>query len=97
VSDEILNYVVELGDYLRKDSRISLGPSPRAMVQLVHCARANAFLENRNFVIPDDIKLVAPHVLAHRIKIERTAMLKGLADTPGSVITSLLSTVRPPR
>lgn len=97
VSDEILNYVVALADSTRKDSRIGLGASPRAMVQLVHCARANAFLENRNYVIPEDIKLVAPHVLAHRVRIDRTAILKGLVETPESVIADLLGSVKPPR
>jgi MoxR-like ATPase len=97
VSQEILDYVVEIADNTRNDSRIGLGASPRAMVQLVHSARANAFLDGRTYVIPEDIKLVAPHVLSHRIRIDRTAMLKGVVGTPTSVIKDLLDVVKPPR
>jgi MoxR-like ATPase len=97
VSDELLDYVVKIADITRNDSRIGLGASSRAIVQLVHCARANAFLDGRNFVVPDDIKLVAPHVLAHRIRIDRTAILKGVVSTPASVISDLLGAVKPPR
>jgi MoxR-like ATPase len=97
ISDEILAYLVDIADNTRNDSRIGLGASPRAMVQLAHCARANAFLDGRTFVVPEDIKLVAPHVLSHRIRIERTAELKGTVGTPSSVITELLSVVKPPR
>jgi MoxR-like ATPase len=97
ISDEILQYVVDIADNTRNDSRIGLGASPRAMVQLTHCARANAFLDGRNFVLPEDIKLVAPHVLSHRIRLDRTAMIKGIVQSPGVVIQELLGTVKPPR
>lgn len=97
ISDEILDYLVDIADNTRNDSRIGLGASPRAMVQLTHCARANAFLDGRSFVVPEDIKLVAPHVLSHRIRLERTAELKGMVGTPSSVISELLGVVKPPR
>lgn len=97
ISDEILDYLVDIADSTRNDSRIGLGASPRAMVQLTHCARANAFLDARSFVVPEDIKLVAPHVLSHRIRLERTAELKGMVGTPSSVISELLGVVKPPR
>jgi MoxR-like ATPase len=97
ISDEILDYLVDIAENTRNDSRIGLGASPRAMVQLTHCARANAFLDGRSFVVPEDIKLVAPHVLSHRIRLERTAELKGMVGTPSSVISELLGVVKPPR
>lgn len=97
VSDEILQYVVELGENTRNDSRIGLGASPRAMVQLVQSARANAVLDKRDYIIPEDIKILATHVLSHRIRIDRTAMLKGVVRTPNAVIQELLGVVKPPR
>ena len=97
VSKDILHYVVELGENSRSDSRIGLGASPRALVQLVHVARANAVLDERNYVIPEDIKLLASHVLSHRIRVDRAAVLKGLAGTPDSVVKELLGLVNPPR
>ena len=97
VSEEILSYVVELGENTRNDSRIGLGASPRAMVQLIQAARANAVLDNRDYIIPEDIKALATHVLSHRIRIDRTAMLKGIVRTPNAVIQELLGVVKPPR
>jgi MoxR-like ATPase len=97
ISDEILAYLVDIAENTRNDSRIGLGASPRAMVQLAHCARANAFLDGRSYVVPEDIKFVAPHVLSHRIRIERTAELKGMVGTSSSVISELLGVVKPPR
>ena len=97
VSEEILSYVVELGENTRSDSRIGLGASPRAMVQLIQAARANAILDNRDYIIPEDIKTLATHVLSHRIRIDRTAMLKGIVRTPNAVIQELLNVVKPPR
>ena len=97
VSEEILKYTVEIADTTRNDSRIGLGASPRALVQLIHGARANAFLEGRNYVMPEDIKIIASHVLSHRIRIDRTAILKGIAGSPSSVIEEVLGVVKPPR
>ncbi len=97
ISDEILQYVVQIADNTRNDSRIGLGASPRAMVQVTHSARANAYLDGRSFVLPEDIKLVAPHVLSHRIRLDRTAMIKGIVQSPVVVIQELLGTVKPPR
>ena len=97
VSDEIVRYVANLAEVTRNDTRIGLGASPRAMVQLVNSARANAVLDGRNFVTPEDIKRLANHVLSHRIRIDRTAAMKGIAKTSDTVIAELLDIVKPPR
>jgi len=97
VSDEILDYVSRLALETREDSRIGLGASPRAMVQLVQVARANAFLEDRSYVIPDDIKKLANVSLAHRMRLDRSAALKGLAPDTSTIIQQVLNEVKPPR
>ena len=97
VSPAIINYVTQLAEYTRKDQRIGLGASPRAAVQVVQSARANAVLEGRNFVTPEDVKAVANHVLSHRIRIDRTAALKGTVKTPNLLISEILDIVKPPR
>ena len=97
VSDEILGYVAQLAEASRNDSRIGLGASPRAMVQLVHGARANAVLNGRDYVTPEDIQLLASFVLSHRIRVDRTAVLKGIVKTPNAVIQQILDIVKPPR
>lgn len=97
VSDEILDYLSQIAKQTRDDERISLGASPRAMVQLIHCARAYAALEGRNYVTPDDVKLLAGPVLSHRMRVERSAALKGLATNSAMIIDQVLDTVKPPR
>src|SRR5579884_3568596 len=97
VSKEILDYVSKLARETRSDGRISLGASPRAMVQLVQSARANAVLEGRDYVTPEDIKSLARPVLTHRIKLDRSASLKGIAPSPAVIIQQVLDVVTPPR
>jgi len=97
VSDEILDYVSRLALETREDSRIGLGASPRAVVQLVQVSRANAFLDGRSYVIPDDIKKLANVALAHRMRLDRSATLKGLASDTTTIIQQVLNEVKPPR
>ncbi len=97
VSEEILNYVAQLAEASRNDFRIGLGASPRAMVQLVHSARANAALNGRDYVMPEDIQSLATFVLSHRIRVDRTATLKGIVKNPSTVIQQILDVVKPPR
>ena len=76
VDDKIKEYILDLvgatrrpGDFGLDNLRnlISFGGSPRATIFLIQAARATAFLQGRGFVTPDDIKLIAPDVLRHRI------------------------------
>ena len=97
VSDEIIEYLSVIGLESRKEGRLSLGASPRALVQLAHCARAIAFLAGRDYVIPEDIKEVAVHVLGHRVKLDQSAVLVGTANDPRQVVRDILTKVKPPR
>ena len=97
VSQDLLSYLATLAQAMRADGRLELGPSPRAMVQLTHCSQAKAALENRDFVTPDDIKARTGAVLAHRLKLNRAAVVKGTARDPSQVIAEVLDRVEPPR
>jgi MoxR-like ATPase len=97
VSDDIMDYLAEVAKASRLDARVRLGVSPRSVVHLVHCARAYAFILGRNFVIPDDIKYLSPHVLAHRIRLDPTLKIKGREVDAGKVVAETLDKVRPPR
>ncbi len=97
VSDEIVDYLSVLGLESRKEGRLSLGASPRALVQLTHCARAVAFLAGRDYVVPEDIKEVAVNVLGHRVKLDQSAVLVGTATDPKQVVRDILTKVKPPR
>ncbi len=97
VSDEILEYLSSLAKLTRTEERVNLGASPRAMVHLVQAARALAFLDGRDYVIPDDIKALAVPVLAHRISIEQSAILKGSSPDATAIIREVMERVKPPR
>lgn len=71
VSDEVIAYTVRLAAATREHPDVELGASPRASIQLVHAAQALAALRRRSFVLPDDVKELAPAVLAHRLMVRR--------------------------
>jgi MoxR-like ATPase len=95
VQDSILSYVADLAEQSRKHPRLAVGLSPRASVLWIKAAKAKAFLEGRNYVIPDDIKHVSIPLLQHRLVPYPQAELEG--STVGSIIEELLFTVKPPR
>lgn len=97
VSEEILEYISRIAGETRSDTRISLGASPRAVVQLLQLARASAALDERSFVTPDDVKKLATISLSHRIVLDRSATLKGLVQGTEAVVDQVLDVVKPPR
>lgn len=68
VDDTLIDYIVEILDLTRRRTDLfELGVSPRGGIALRRAAQAKALIEGREFVLPDDIKTLAPHILAHRI------------------------------
>jgi MoxR-like ATPase len=67
VDDDLLDYAVGLSTFTRGHARVTLGASPRATLGLIQAAKAWALIEARAFVTPDDVRAVAPFVLAHRM------------------------------
>lgn len=67
VQAPLQQYIVNLVRASRQDEDITLGVSPRGTVILQQATQALAFLEDRDYVIPDDVKFLAPHVLSHRL------------------------------
>ncbi len=67
VDQSLQQYILNLVRATRQDEEITLGVSPRGTVALHRAAQALAFLDDRDYVIPDDVKSLAPHVLAHRM------------------------------
>ncbi|HEY3416155.1 MAG TPA: MoxR family ATPase, partial [Armatimonadota bacterium] len=95
IEDGVLKYLVELIAATRETHQAILGGSPRATVALMRCSRVVAALEGRNFITPDDIKLVARPVLRHRIILRPEAELEGL--TTDQLIDTILTSVQVPR
>jgi len=81
VAEELLDYVLGLVAHTRSHARVYLGASPRAALALVHASKGLALLRGRDYVLPDDIRQLAPLVLAHRILMTPEAELDGAAGS----------------
>lgn len=77
VENTVRDYLVKVARATRQHPEIDLGASPRATLSLYWAAQAWAGIQNRDYVLPDDIKLLAPHVLTHRLMISPQAQLRG--------------------
>ncbi|HUQ14259.1 MAG TPA: MoxR family ATPase, partial [Novosphingobium sp.] len=73
LSDPVADYVVRLIRATRDSPDLSTGASPRAAVLLAQAARARAALDGRDYVVPDDVKALAPAVLRHRLLLSPVA------------------------
>lgn len=97
VHDDILEYIINIANATRNCRDLQLGASPRASIDLLKTAKAKAFLEGRNYVIPDDAKHMAPPVLSHRLilspeaRIERKTMDEVLEELLGQIFIPVIS------
>ena len=94
VDDTVRNYIVDLVDATRNRKTVKLGASPRAGSSLQTAAAAVALIEGRKYVIPDDVKRVARHVLPHRVLISQEAILDGATEM--AVVDEIIDTVKVP-
>jgi MoxR-like ATPase len=78
VEDSLARYVVALLRTTRSDPRLYLGASPRSGIALLRVAKARALADGREYLVPDDVKAVAPAVLAHRLILGPEARSAGL-------------------
>ncbi|HEY5700925.1 MAG TPA: AAA family ATPase, partial [Gammaproteobacteria bacterium] len=85
------NYLLSIIAATREHENLRLGASPRAAIALQRAAQAAAALEGRDFVIPDDVKLMAVAVLSHRVIADASATLRGI-DTAG-LVSKILGSV----
>ena len=90
VSDGVLSYIQQIIDKTRTDQSFTLGASPRALLQLLQAVRAKAFIDGRDFAKPDDVKKLAPYVLAHRVVLSTQMRLNG-KDASDLIETLVLS------
>jgi MoxR-like ATPase len=81
VEASVRGYIVDVVRATRVHKDIQLGASPRATLVLYRCAQALAAIQGREYVLPDGVKLLAPHVLTHRIIISPVTQLRGRQTT----------------
>jgi MoxR-like ATPase len=81
VSDVFVKHCVELVRRTRRAREVELGASPRAGIALVQAARARAFIQGRDYAIPEDLFALAEDVLLHRIRLTYEALAEGLGGS----------------
>ncbi len=95
VEENLIKYIAQLVNATRKNPALYLGASPRASIAILNSAKANACLQNRDFVTPDDIKYVCFPVLRHRVMLTPEKEMEGiLVDV---VIQQIIDKVEIPR
>ena len=95
IEESLLRYMAEIVSQTRNSRAVQLGASPRASVAIMQASKAFALLQGRDFVTPDDIKAIAPHVLHHRIILTAEAEMEGY--TPIKVAQRLIDKVEVPK
>jgi MoxR-like ATPase len=94
IENSVRTYVTTLTRSTRGHKDIRLGASPRATLGLNLASQALAAIRGRGFVLPDDVKYLAPAVLAHRITPKREAILRG--NSPEDIVREIISTIPVP-
>jgi MoxR-like ATPase len=95
VEDKVFNYIYEIVKTTRDNRDIMVGASPRAGIGLLNVSKAIAQIRGRDFVIPDDVKEMAPAVLRHRIQLRPESEIEGL--TSDDVLKRVLDSIPVPR
>jgi MoxR-like ATPase len=95
VEPALLAYVSAIARRTREWPSVALGASPRAAIHLLQIAKAAAALDGRDFVLPDDVKRVAPAVLRHRLVVQAEGALEGI--TADQIVADVLAAVPVPK
>lgn len=88
IDQNVQEYIIKLVTGTRHDHAVYLGVSPRGSIALMKAAKAYAYIQGRDYVLPDDVKYLAPFILAHRIILNAEAKYDGL--TSDSVIETII-------
>jgi MoxR-like ATPase len=109
VADAVLDFGLHVVRGTRTHPAVRIGASSRAALALTRCAQARAVLLRRDYVLPDDIKLLAPYVLGHRLVLHRSARAQagsadganggvaaGTGGSGGAIVAAILATVPVP-
>lgn len=94
VEESVRNYIVSVARATREHPEIELGASPRATLALFQSAQAWAAIQGRGYVLPDDVKIMAPYVLTHRLMIAAQAHLRG--RRPEEMVADIVDSVPVP-
>lgn len=94
IEPSVYRYIVEIVAATRTHPAVQLGASPRASLALMRAAQSYAFLNNRPYVVPEDVLRMTPYVLPHRIRLSQEAKIKR-ADIM-DVLKDIIKSIKPP-
>jgi MoxR-like ATPase len=94
IDDSVVDYLLAIVHATRDHRDIALGASPRGTLGLFRAVQARAAINGRDYVLPDDVKALAPTVLAHRLLVRPESALRG--RTTDQIVAGILDTVDPP-
>lgn len=94
VEESVRDYIVRVSRATREHNEIELGASPRATLSLYQAAQAWAAINARDYVLPDDVKTMAPHIITHRLMISPQAQLRG--RQPNELVADIVDSVPVP-
>lgn len=94
VTDEVLRYIARLCEKTREHELVELGVSPRGGLALFHMAQGYAYLHQREYVIPEDVRAVFFDVCAHRLRLKPQARIEGVTEQ--DILTKVLKDVEAP-
>ena len=97
VDDAIVEYALKIVEKTRQSEFLSLGASPRGSLSLLRAAQSQAYISGRDFCLPDDVKLLTPSVLAHRVVVNsRFASTLRRNEEAEAILRDILQTVEVP-
>lgn len=94
VSDVVLDYVIAITEALREEGRVALGPSPRAVLALIRACQSYAFLKNREYVLPDDVKRLIRPVYGHRVQVH--GEMQGKKELAHTILQDVMERIPAP-
>ncbi|PYE47506.1 MoxR family ATPase [Paenibacillus barcinonensis] len=94
IGDPVVDYLLDVVRHTRSHPSVLLGASPRAAISFMMAVKAFAFLQERDYVLPDDVKTMAPYVISHRIVLRPESRLDSMSSE--AVLNSILQQVRVP-
>lgn len=89
ISDEVLDYLVDIVKATRNNKTIELGVSPRGSIALFKVSRVYAAIKGRDYILPEDIKYMAPYVLNHRIIARGTTEVERTMDIIKEIVSKV--------
>lgn len=95
VEENLISYITQIVNNTRNNSSLYLGASPRASLSILVSAKAKAAINGKDFITPDDIKFVAPHVLKHRVVLTPEKEMEGVS--PSEIVNEIIEKIEIPR